>query len=331
MENQLWLMCAVSTGKRKMPKYRYFFIIVSLVSCVSPSNKFASKALQYGFDSMEINSDMFVHRIYFNQLVSVKTSSTTLHVYLDGDGTPWVRSKWIAKDPTARNSLILRLMHLDKTPSLLLGRPCYYGLNQGSNCENKYWASHRYSSEVVTSMAYVLNTWLEKNKYKELVFIGYSGGGVLAILMANKINITTKVVTIAANLDIRAWSEFHGYKTLKNSLNPAEEAVLYADIQQIHFAGGDDKVVPAFIIKKYAQSQKTQGILNFLEKGMCVAGKRNGQKYLILLINSSIFTVVLAYFLLISSLLLGKNILKNRSCTGVSIPVSQCFLLRCHL
>lgn len=266
-------------------KVSIFLLVMALASCVSPSNKFARKALEYGFGSLEMDSDTFEHRIYFNQFVSDRVDLTTLHVYLDGDGTPWVKGKWIAEDPTARNSLILRLMHLDKTPSLLLGRPCYYGLNQGFNCENKYWASHRYSSEVVTSMAYVLNTWLEKNKYKELVFIGYSGGGVLAILMANKINITTKVVTIAANLDIRAWSEFHGYKTLKNSLNPAEEAVLHADIQQIHFAGRDDKVVPAFIIKKYAQSQKNARYFEVPGKGHVCCWEKEWSKILDIINN----------------------------------------------
>lgn len=239
-----------------MRKHQYIFIILVLVSCVSPSKKFANKALEYGFDNLEMSSDIFEHRIYYNQFVLDNIDALRLHVYLDGDGTPWIRNKWIAKDPTARNPLILRLMNLDKTPSILLGRPCYYGVNQDFNCENKYWTSHRYSSEVVGSMAYILNDWLAKHKYKELVFIGFSGGGTLAVLMANKINITTKVVTVAANLDISAWSDFHGYKTLKSSLNPIEEAVLNTNIQQFHFAGKEDKVVPAFIIKKYAKHQK---------------------------------------------------------------------------
>ena len=227
-----------------------------LVSCASPSKKFANKALEYGFDCLEMRSDIFEHRIYFNQYILNKVDVPRLHVYLDGDGTPFIRNKWIAKDPTARNPLILRLMNLDKTPSILLGRPCYYGRNQDFNCENKYWTTHRYSSEVVDSMVYVLNTWLAKHKYKELAFIGFSGGGTLAVLMANKINITTKVVTVAANLDVTAWSEFHGYRALKNSLNPAKDTILNAGIQQFHFAGKNDKVVPAFIIKKYAQHQE---------------------------------------------------------------------------
>ena len=228
-----------------------------LASCMSPADKFSRKALEYGFDSQEVSSDIFKHRVYFNQFVVDRGRSTALHVYLDGDGTPWLRNKWVAEDPTARNPLILRLMHLDKMPSILLGRPCYYGLNQSLNCDGKYWTSHRYSSEVVNSMIYVLRAWLEKNNYKELTFIGFSGGGSLAVLMANDIDITTKVVTVAANLDVAAWSEFHGYRALTNSLNPTKEVVLRAGIQQFHFAGKDDKVVPAFIIKKYAQSQNS--------------------------------------------------------------------------
>lgn len=236
---------------------KYFFVIFFLLtSCVSPSIKFSREASIYGFSSLEINSDVFQHKIYLNQFVHDKPSLTTLHVYLDGDGTPWVKNRWIAKDPTARNPLVLRLMKLDKKPAILLGRPCYYGMNQSKPCKNKYWTSHRYSSTVVNSMTSVLKSWLEKNNYTNIVFIGFSGGGVLAVLMANKIKWTTKVVTISANLDVDAWSEFHGYKTLESSLNPVKESELNKDIQQFHFAGKEDKVVPAFIIKKYAEGQE---------------------------------------------------------------------------
>ena len=118
-----------------------------------------------------------------------------------------------------------------------------------------YWTSHRYSQAVVNSMSSVLNSWLEQHAFKQLVLIGYSGGGSLAVLMAEGIKGVEKVVTVAANLDVAAWSKYHGYLTLSGSLNPADAPMISQRIKQIHFAGQDDEVVPAFIIKAYAQRQ----------------------------------------------------------------------------
>lgn len=228
-------------------------LILSLSGCATPSQRFHQKTLELGFTAERLQVSQFQHQIYaFKNL----QQSKTLHVYLDGDGSPWENKRRVAYDPTARNPLILALMKQDDTPSILLGRPCYYGLNAQVGCDSKFWTSHRYSGAVVWSMAQALNHWIKQQGFNQVVLIGYSGGGSLAILMAEKIQHIHTVLTIAANLDVKAWSEFHGYVTLKGSLNPIEQGELSRHIQQIHVAGQDDQVVPAFVIKSYAQSQQ---------------------------------------------------------------------------
>jgi len=234
-------------------KLSVLITLVSLLGCATPAQHFNQQALALGFNSLIVKTAQFQHQIYTTKNLK---EGGVLHVYLDGDGTPWVRNRWIADDPTARNPLILRLMSQDQQPSILLGRPCYYGLSESSGCDNKYWTSHRYSKAVVQSMSQTLNSLLENYQFNEIVLIGYSGGGSLALLMADTINKVKKVVTVAANLNVKIWSEYHGYSTLKNSLNPADTVAIDANIQQFHFAGKEDEVVPAFIIKKFAQDQK---------------------------------------------------------------------------
>jgi len=224
-----------------------------LFAWATPAQRFDHTALEMGFNSLLIKSKQFQHRIY--QAKSLEKGDV-LHVYLDGDGTPWVRNRWVAEDPTARNPLILDLMKLDKAPAILLGRPCYYGVSAMGACDNKYWTSYRYSREVVDSMVSVLNKWLTQTSYKQVVLIGYSGGGSLAVLMAEAVQGVTKVVTVAANLNVAVWSNYHGYLMLKGSLNPAVDAKISSEIKQIHIAGQDDDVVPAFIISDYVKSQK---------------------------------------------------------------------------
>ena len=242
-------------------RWLVFAIINSILGCTTPSEHFDTVAFNLGIHSQLVDAEKFKHSIYVDES---NLSGELLHVYLDGDGTPWQNNRWVSYDPTARNPLILRLMVQDSTPSILLGRPCYYGLSQSLNCDKKYWTSHRYSKQIVSSMSHVLRQWLQQHNFKQVVLIGYSGGGSLAMLIASNIQQVTKVVTVAANLNIDSWSTFHGYPKLENSLNPADETKLFPKIKQFHFAGAEDKIVPAAIIKQFSENQTNARYFEFL-------------------------------------------------------------------
>ena len=227
-----------------------------LLGCATPSEKFIDKTTSLGFSQQEVNGTSFRHRLFLNAQAMYINDIEELHVYLDGDGTPWTRSSRIADDPTPRNPLILELMEQDRAPAILLGRPCYYGLNLSHSCNNSLWTSHRYSSEVVNSMRDTLNQWISTKKVNKLVLIGYSGGGALATLLASHLNKTSAVVTIAANLDIKGWSDYHGYLQPSGSLNPIADARIPPHVRQIHLAGLKDENVPAKIIESFSLTQK---------------------------------------------------------------------------
>ncbi len=231
-------------------------LLLQLSGCATPSERFESSAKSLGLTSIEIIGEPFRHRIYLNRRTATQSDTTpVVHVYLDGDGTPWEMKRWIAEDPTPRNPLILRLMAADKEPSILLGRPCYYGLHSTDKCHNSLWTSKRYSTEVVESMATALRKWLTNSKTASVVLIGYSGGGTLATLLAPYFEHTSIVVTVAANLNTSAWSLHHGYLPLDASLNPIDAQPLPAKIKQIHLAGVNDDNVPALIIQSFSRRQ----------------------------------------------------------------------------
>jgi len=227
---------------------------LGLAGCTTPAERFASAAANFGFYGFSLNAGIFDHQFYTNANVTQDINEKILHVYLDGDGTPWEKHQWLTDDPTSRTPLILDLMRQDKATAIFLGRPCYQGLNKTSACHYKYWTSHRYSKQVVDSMVKVLKLWLNKHPFKKVVLIGYSGGGTLAALMAPYLPEVQTIVTLAANLDVEAWSRYHGYKPLPESLNPAG-IPLNANLRQIHIAGLEDKIVPAQIIESYAKKQ----------------------------------------------------------------------------
>jgi hypothetical protein len=238
-----------------MRKICLIFIVLNLLGCATPAQRFSTVAANYGFISSNISGHPFQHRIYANPTAMHIPDEQTLHVYIDGDGTPWEHESWPAEDPTSRNPLILNLMAQDKSPSILLGRPCYHGLNVTAACAESFWTSKRYASEIVDSMIVALNSWLKNQPFKKIVLIGYSGGGSIAVLMANKALLVDTVVTFAANLDVDEWSKAHGYPTLNESLNPIAQKILPKRIKQLHLAGADDDVVPAYIVKSYADQQ----------------------------------------------------------------------------
>jgi pimeloyl-ACP methyl ester carboxylesterase len=110
-------------------------------------------------------------------------------------------------------------------------------------------------------MTAALKVALEARKEREVTLIGYSGGGVLAMLIAPRVERVTRVVTVAANLDIDAWARHHGYSRLGGSLNPATASPLPPTTRQVHLAGGRDARVPPHLSRPVAERQPSARFL----------------------------------------------------------------------
>jgi len=104
-------------------------------------------------------------------------------------------------------------------------------------------------------MELVLRQYIEKLNYNKLVFIGHSGGGTIAMLLAKRFIETNTVVTIAGNLNPSAWTEYHNFTPLQDSLNPTDTLPLSTDIHQYHLAGLKDTIIPVSIIKNAVKHQ----------------------------------------------------------------------------
>ena len=218
-------------------------VLCALAGCGSPTRQWWRHVADVGFAVSITVGDPFRHVV----LDKPGRPSGVLHVYVDGDGTPWEAGR-PAADPTPRNRLVLELMRLDDHPSLYLGRPCYHGLADDPGCVAALWTSERYSDAVVSSLAAALRTRLAARAVDRLAFIGYSGGGALSVLLAPRFPQAAAVVTVAGNLDTDAWTTHHRYLRLTGSLNPASQALLAPHLYQRHYVGGRDRVVPPQIL-----------------------------------------------------------------------------------
>ena len=236
---------------------RFFAVLValaaaSLIGCSTPTTRLNDLAKSHNFSRSVVKTHGFEHLVYTNNLTNAKS---VLHVYLEGDGSPWKYRVVTMPDPTPRDPLVLRLMAQDSAPSAYVVRPCYNGTSTDPGCDSSLWTSARYSPQVVRSMAAVIEQLIAQQDANEVKLIGHSGGGALAMLIAPSVKQVSHVVTIAANLDTAAWTSHHGYSRLYTSLNPAEQPALSQRITQWHLVGGQDSVVPPALVKGYISDQ----------------------------------------------------------------------------
>jgi len=225
-------------------------VLLAIAACAGPSPRFDLDARELGFDREEVAGAGFMHAVYRARLTA---PANRLHVYLEGDGTPWIGGRHAALDPTPRSPVALRLMTRDPGPALLLGRPCYHGHHADAGCGPALWTDARYSEAVVASMARALEA--VRPPGARLTLIGHSGGGTLAMLLAERVAGVDAVVTIAGNLDVAAWTRRHDYEPLAASLDPSARAPLPPHIRQIHFAGERDREVPPQLVAAAARRQ----------------------------------------------------------------------------
>lgn len=208
-------------------------LLLSTVACTTPPAQ--ELAARHGLSGEVAKGDPFLHQVYRN-----RAEGHRLHVYLEGDGTPWRTRHEVAMEPTSKRPLMLQLMLLDPQPALYLGRPCYHRVAD-ARCEPRWWTWQRYAPEVVSSLNRVLQHYAPD--YDEIVLIGHSGGGTLAMLLAARRCDVAAVLTLAGNLDPDAWASAHHYTPLQGSLSPAREPPLPDSIWQLHVLGEEDATI----------------------------------------------------------------------------------------
>lgn len=224
----------------------------------SPTQRIAAMAETYGYSPLTLRGNGFTLTGYENH--SPQADSSTLHIYIEGDGLPWITPYMTSNDPTPRNPLMLRLMALDISPSIYLGRPCYNGHANDIGCDVSLWTDRRYSDLVVKTMSSALQNYLGTHHFKKLVFIGHSGGGTLALLLAERFEHTDLAVTIAGNLDTMEWTRIHGFTPLHGSINPATQRKM-RPFKELHFLGAEDTTLPLSIFEPIARKRLKSSII----------------------------------------------------------------------
>jgi hypothetical protein len=246
--------------------------VLSLLGACRHMAPTAQEALRAGLKIDMVQGAAYKHVTYVDASSTEPNDAarTPLYVFIEGDGLPWRRhGTQVSRDPTPRNPLGLALAIRTRGPRLYVGRPCYFSAINDPACNPRVWTSERFSAAVVASMAAVVNHYCAARCGGGVVLIGYSGGGVLAVLMAPLVPSTTAVVTIAADLDTDAWARWHGYSPLEGSLNPATLPALPSRIREWHLVGDRDTVVPPELSRRYLHRVNQDYVWHFAFDHVC--------------------------------------------------------------
>ncbi len=233
-----------------------------LAACASGVERLALRA---GLERVDLQGVEFRHRSYVK-----RAAGDTLHLFIEGDGRPWLDGELPAADPTPRDPLTLRLMLRTPGPAVYVGRPCYFGIAD-SKCVPHYWTHGRFAPEVVASMRAVIDTLIEQAATRDCVLVGHSGGGALALLVAPDLAHRCSVVTVAGLVDTAAWTRWQGYETLHGSLNPADAIARLASVPQAHLVGLRDHNIPAEQTKQALAALRHAAVIEFetFDHGCC--------------------------------------------------------------
>jgi len=180
----------------------------------------------------------------------------TLTVYIEGDGRAWLNPWQPSTDPTPTDPIGLRLAAADPArPLLYLARPCQFTPSEA--CDRRLWTGARLSPEIVDLFQQLIDDAMRRTHSAALGLVGYSGGGALAALLAERRHDVAWLVTVGADLDLAEWVRLASIEPLSGSLDPAASAATIATLPQVHFVGGNDRIVPPAVAEAFVRHLPT--------------------------------------------------------------------------
>ena len=180
----------------------------------------------------------------------------SLRVYIEGDGFAWKSRAQPSSNPTPHNPVALKLAASDKTNNVLyLARPCQF-LNTPlpAGCGANWWTNDRFSPVIIDAMNDALEQVVSKYPGVTLELVGYSGGGNIAALLAERRKDVRALRTVAGNLDVAFVNAQHRVTPMPNALSAIDRAAMLRHLPQTHFSGEEDNTVPPAVAERFQQA-----------------------------------------------------------------------------
>lgn len=180
----------------------------------------------------------------------------SLRVYIEGDGFAWKSRTTPSDNPTPRNPTGLKLAAADTQANVFyLARPCQFiGPPLPANCRVNSWTQDRFSPAVINAMNEALSQMVARYPGVKLDLVGYSGGGNIAALLAERRDDVRSLRTVAGNLDVAYVNALHQVTPMPAAESAIDRASALRALPQIHYSGEADTTVPSAVARRFQQA-----------------------------------------------------------------------------
>lgn len=176
-----------------------------------------------------------------------------LWIVIEGDGRAWLNMREPSMDPTPVDAVGWRLAKdISQKTVLYLARPCQYvSSDELDACSVSDWTDGRFAEKWVQRLDAAVDQAKRMTQARQIVLAGYSGGGVMAALLAARRDDVALLLTVASPLDHAAWTSYHKVTPLNASLSVVAVQQKLSRLPQLHVVGADDKIVPPFLLQDF--------------------------------------------------------------------------------
>lgn len=225
-----------------------------LAGCLSADPQGAAQkiASESGLISEKFDTDPFP--IIRWQRITPPVAS--LRVYIEGDGFAWKSRTTPSDNPTPRNPIGLLLAAADSQANVVyLARPCQFiGPPLPASCRVNIWTQDRFSPAVMDAMNEALSQIVTRYPGVKLDLVGYSGGGNIAALLAERRDDVRSLRTVAGNLDVAYVNALHHVTPMPAAESAIDRAPALRALPQIHYSGEADTTVPPAVARRFQQA-----------------------------------------------------------------------------
>lgn len=255
--------------RKARPSGRAFFVstilAIALAGCEAVTDVLSERVDIANRVAAEGRLDKFFVSTGQFELIGYKrfgnSSNTEVSIYIEGDGLAFLSRNVVSRDPTPRDPVSLRLAAQDPSANVAyLARPCQYQTpDRLAKCSFAYWTRARFAPEVVKETNSAVDAIVQASGARSVRLIGYSGGGVLAALVAARRSDVTMLVTLGSPLDHATWTRLKRFTPLDRSDNPIDVSDRTTSIRQVHFLAEEDDVVPPQAVESFVAKVRNGG------------------------------------------------------------------------
>ncbi len=201
-----------------------------------------------------------------NNAVNAGYADKTLTVFIEGDGAPWENNGFSPPaDPTPQKPIGLELaiqetkiqiqtnVQSPRTPGraiAYLSRPCQFVKRHP--CRIDLWTDERFGDLAIQLISQAMVSLVRESNAGKLQIVGYSGGGVVAKLLEKRLDGLVCTVTLAAPLDLDAWTSRLRISPLRTTKFQASTQKSTRKVISSHYIGDHDKLVRLSDLGGYA-------------------------------------------------------------------------------